>query len=101
MLMPLVLPVSVGLGRESEVTQEVRDTAKKLAYATLYGQGAEALGRELGIARWQAQNLISDFHGRYPGLKVFAEQTRASCRQVGGWVWSCSPPDAGGRGGRD
>lgn len=71
------------LGRESEVTQEVRDTAKKLAYATLYGQGAEALGRELGIARWQAQNLISDFHGRYPGLKVFAEQTRASCRQVG------------------
>lgn len=71
-----------GSDSEDEVTPAVRNAVKQLAYALIYGQGAEALGQQLKVTRLEAQKMQADFLKKYPGLKTFATQTRTVCKEV-------------------
>jgi DNA polymerase-1 len=73
-----------GVPQES-VTPEQRARAKTINFATIYGQGAHALARQLGIAHDEAQRFIDDYFVRFAGVRAFLDRTIAEARQRG-WV---------------
>jgi DNA polymerase-1 len=57
----------------SEVTSEMRATAKMVNYATLYGQGASSLARQLGITEQEAQKFIDGYFLRFPSIRSYLD----------------------------
>ena len=53
-----------------EVTREQRNTGKTVNFATIYGQGATALGQILGIPRKDAQSYIEQYFAYYAGVRA-------------------------------
>jgi DNA polymerase-1 len=56
-----------------EVTSEMRATAKTVNYATLYGQGASSLARQLGITEQEAQKFIDGYFLRFPSIRSYLD----------------------------
>src|SRR5690606_32431825 len=52
-----------------EVTPEQRGVGKTVNFATIYGQGATALGQILGIPRKDAQRYIEQYFEHYAGVR--------------------------------
>lgn len=48
----------------------------------IYGMGARALGDQLGIEEEEAQTLLDQFQGSFPGLKKFAAATVNTARST-------------------
>ena len=69
---------NVPLGK---VTQDQRRSAKAINFGLIYGMSAFGLGRQLGIDRNEAQEYINLYFHRYPGVKVFMENTRELARK--------------------
>ena len=65
------------------VTSEMRSRAKTINFATIYGQGARALGMQLGIPFDDAKKFIDDYFVRFAGVRTFLDQTVASAREKG------------------
>ena len=57
------------------VTPEQRNMGKTVNFATIYGQGATALGQQLGIPRKQAKDMIDTYFSRYAGVKDWVERS--------------------------
>jgi len=53
------------------VTAEQRGRAKTINFATLYGQGAFALARQLDIPRDEAREFIAAYFERFSGVRRF------------------------------
>lgn len=68
---------------ENEVTKSERDIAKTVNFATIYGQGASALGQNLGIAKKEAQDIITRYFEVYSGVKTWIEHTMDQARVEG------------------
>ena len=51
-----------------EVTPEMRARAKTINFATIYGQGPFALGRQLGIPQEEAKAFIARYFEREPTM---------------------------------
>ncbi|MCO4744158.1 MAG: DNA polymerase I [Proteobacteria bacterium] len=51
------------------VSPEQRNVGKTVNFATIYGQGATALGQSLGMPRKQAAALIERYFERYSGVR--------------------------------
>jgi len=60
-----------------------RRAAKAINFGLIYGMGAFGLARQLGVSRSEAQDYISLYFNRYPGVHAFMERTRASARERG------------------
>jgi DNA polymerase-1 len=73
-----------GVAQES-VTPEQRARAKTINFATIYGQGAHSLARQLGIGHDEAQRFIDDYFARFAGVRGFLDRTIAEARRRG-WV---------------
>jgi DNA polymerase I len=58
------------------VTPEQRNTGKTVNFATIYGQGATALGQSLGITRNAAKAIIARYFERYSGVRDWLATTR-------------------------
>ncbi len=56
-----------------DVTADMRARAKTINFATLYGQGAFSLARQLGIARDEAQAFIDQYFERFAGVRTFLD----------------------------
>ena len=67
------------------VTAEMRDRAKTINFATLYGQGAFSLGRQLGIPRKEAEAFIEEYFRQFSGVRAFLDQQIELARERG-WV---------------
>ena len=67
----------------SDVTPEQRSRAKTINFATIYGQGARALGRQLGIGYDEAQRFIDEYFERFAGVRAFLDRTVAEARERG------------------
>ena len=67
----------------NEVTPEQRKVGKTVNFATIYGQGATALGQQLGLTRKQAQAMIQRYFERYEGVKRWVDETVARAHQEG------------------
>jgi DNA polymerase I len=71
-----------GVGIE-EVTGEMRKVGKLVNFATIYGQGATALGQTLGIPRKQAKAYIAQYFKAYAHVRTWLDQTIANSRETG------------------
>lgn len=65
------------------VTKEQRNVGKTVNFATIYGQGATALGQILGIARKEAQSYIEQYFEYYAGVRAWLDRTIAEAHGNG------------------
>jgi DNA polymerase I len=66
-----------------EVTGEMRARAKTINFATIYGQGAHALSRQLRITNAEAKAFIDTYFERFAGVKAFLDRCVVEARQKG------------------
>ncbi len=57
----------------SEITSVMRASAKTVNYATLYGQGAPSLARQLGISEREAREFIDGYFKRFPAIRSYLD----------------------------
>ncbi len=70
---------------DEDVTGEMRDRAKTVNFATLYGQGAFGLASRLGISQEEARHFIAEYFERFSGVRRFLDEQVALARERG-WV---------------
>jgi DNA polymerase-1 len=73
----------------SEVTPDMRARAKTINFATLYGQGAFSLARQLGVSRDEAREFIDEYFQRFSGVRAFLDEQVEAARERG-WVETLS-----------
>jgi len=66
-----------------QVTPEMRARAKTINFATIYGQGAFALSRQLGITQDDAKRFIEQYFTRFAGVRAWLDRTVAQAREKG------------------
>ena len=65
------------------VTKEQRDVGKTVNFATIYGQGATALGQILGVARKDAQTYIEKYFEYYGEVRRWLDTTIVQAHECG------------------
>jgi len=68
---------------EARVTGEMRARAKTINFATIYGQGALALSRQLAITLEEAKAFIKHYFERFAGVRAWLDRTVEEARQRG------------------
>jgi DNA polymerase I len=71
-----------GVPRE-EVTREMRDRAKTVNFAVIYGIGPFSLGQQLGIPTGEAKEFIEHYFERFPGVRRYLDEQIERARAVG------------------
>jgi DNA polymerase-1 len=66
-----------------EVTSEMRGRAKTINFATIYGQGAHALSRQLGVAHAEAKEFITRYFERFEGIRKYLDSMVELARAQG------------------
>jgi DNA polymerase-1 len=67
----------------ADVTPEMRARAKTINFATIYGQGAFSLSRQLGIPQDEARDFIATYFTRFAGVRRFLDETVERARAAG------------------
>jgi len=65
------------------VTPEQRNVGKTVNFATIYGQGATALGQSLGISRNDAKAIIDRYFEQYAGVARWIDETVDEASRTG------------------
>ncbi|MFA6384861.1 MAG: DNA polymerase, partial [Candidatus Omnitrophota bacterium] len=68
---------------EKEVSDEMRNAAKRINFGIVYGLSAYGLSRDLGIAIDAAQRFIDAYFVTYPGVKSYIEAQIEKAQQDG------------------
>jgi len=66
-----------------DMPAEVRRRAKAINFGIIYGISAFGLANQLGIEREEAGAYIKKYFERFPGIRDYMEETKASCRERG------------------
>ena len=66
-----------------EVTSDQRRSAKAINFGLLYGMSAFGLAKQLQMSRGEAQDYIDMYFDRYPSVKQYMIDTRASAYERG------------------
>ena len=66
-----------------EVTGTLRSRAKAVNFGLIYGISAFGLARNTGVTRQEAQEFISRYFNRYPGVRRFMDETAESGKEKG------------------
>jgi DNA polymerase-1 len=67
----------------ADVTAEMRARAKTINFGTIYGQGAFALSRQLGISQEDAKAFIAEYFRRFAGVRAYLDRQVALAREKG------------------
>ena len=67
----------------ADVSNDQRRAAKAINFGLMYGMSAFGLARQLGIGRNEAQEYISLYFSRYPGVRTYMDDTRAKAKTDG------------------
>ena len=67
----------------TQVSREQRRAAKAINFGLMYGMSAFGLARQLNISRSQAEQYITLYFTRYPGVYSYMQQVREQARQCG------------------
>jgi DNA polymerase-1 len=67
----------------SDVTGEMRARAKTINFATIYGQGAHALSKQLKIEHADARAFIATYFERFSGIRRYLDNSVEFARQNG------------------
>jgi DNA polymerase-1 len=65
------------------VTSEMRARAKTINFATIYGQGAHALSKQLKIEHGEAKEFIRKYFERFSGIRNYLDSMVEFARQHG------------------
>ena len=63
------------------VSAEQRRAAKAINFGLIYGMSAFGLARQLEIERSAAQQYVDLYFARYPGVKLYMDETRQRARE--------------------
>ncbi|GAQ91778.1 DNA polymerase I superfamily [Klebsormidium nitens] len=66
-----------------DVTEEERQTVKRISYGILYGQGRVALSASLKVSPHEAERLMDNFLKHFPTIRAFINQVKARVRLDG------------------
>ncbi len=66
-----------------QVTGEMRSRAKTINFATIYGQGAHALSRQLKIEHAEAKAFIETYFTRFAGVRAWLDGSVEQARSRG------------------
>ncbi len=67
----------------TDVTGDMRRTAKMVNFGIIYGISAFGLAQRLGIPRSEGGRLIDEYFVQYPGVKRYMENTIEDAKQCG------------------
>jgi DNA polymerase-1 len=67
----------------TEVTPDMRRTAKMVNFGIIYGISAHGLAQRLGIGRAESAEIIEEYFKQYPKIKVLMESTIEIARKQG------------------
>lgn len=67
----------------SEVTGQMRSSAKAVNFGIVYGISDFGLARNIGVSRWEARDFIERYLARYPGVKKYMESSVAAGKEQG------------------
>ncbi|HEX8694742.1 MAG TPA: DNA polymerase I [Longimicrobium sp.] len=65
------------------VTREMRDRAKTVNFAVIYGIGPFALGQKLGMSTAEAKEFIDEYFRRFPGVRRYLDEQMEKARTIG------------------
>jgi DNA polymerase-1 len=65
------------------VTNDQRRSAKAINFGLIYGMSAFGLAKQLGIGRAEAQEYVERYFQRYPGVRIYMDNTRAQANELG------------------
>ncbi len=65
------------------VSGGMRDQAKTINFATIYGQGPVALAAQLGISRTQADEFIASYFERFAGVRRYLDEMKEQAAERG------------------
>ncbi|HSM35696.1 MAG TPA: DNA polymerase I [Longimicrobiales bacterium] len=68
-----------------EVTSQMREAAKTINFATIYGIGPYALGRQLGVPYQEAKRFIEQYFERFADVRAYLDSQIEAARKQG-WV---------------
>jgi DNA polymerase-1 len=63
--------------------KEMRNTAKMVNYALLYGKTAFTLSKDIGVTQQAAQAFIDAYFAGFPGVRAFIDRTLEEARATG------------------
>ena len=66
-----------------DVSADQRRSAKAINFGLMYGMSAFGLAKQLGISRGEAQEYVDLYFDRYPGVKQYMDNIRASASEKG------------------
>lgn len=66
-----------------QVSDDQRRSAKAINFGLIYGMSAFGLARQLGISRTLAADYIERYFQRYPGVRLYMEETRRVAAEQG------------------
>ncbi len=67
----------------SEVTRQMRDTAKMVNFGIAYGMGEFGLASRTGMTREEAEAFITSYYRNFPGIARWQQETLAFTREHG------------------
>ena len=66
-----------------EVTPALRSNAKAVNFGLIYGISGFGLARNTGVSRYEAQDFISRYFAKYPGVRAFMDKAREDGEERG------------------
>lgn len=66
-----------------DVTREMRDRAKTVNFAIIYGVGAFSLAQRLGISNAEGREFIEHYFERFPGVRQYLDKQIEIAREKG------------------
>jgi DNA polymerase-1 len=66
-----------------KVDADQRRAAKAINFGLIYGMSAFGLAKQLGIDRSAAQQYVERYFHRYPGVRAFMDEIRATAKEQG------------------
>ncbi len=66
-----------------EMTPEIRRRAKAINFGVIYGISAFGLARNLRIPRAEAQDFITRYFERFPGIRTYMDDTKGFAKEHG------------------
>jgi DNA polymerase-1 len=67
----------------SDVTRQMRDTAKMVNFGIAYGMGEFGLASRTGMSREEADAFIRSYYNNFPGIAEWQQKTLALTREKG------------------
>ncbi len=67
----------------SEVTPDMRKSAKAVNFGIVYGIGEYSLGQDLGVPMYVAKDYIAKYFSLFPAVKAYLENVKAEAKRDG------------------